>query len=467
MDIAMFMIFILMDLIVVLVCRAAYGKKHEYREGMLFGVHIPRDALETEEISELTDKYRRRWILFQTLNLLAGTGVCFICFLSFALFMTIWLIWLIQYVAGMMYLVYHPHRVLYRIKMKNGWVRESGRRIVRIDTGVSARSQKMMFSWKWHLLSAAIILLCLPVLFLKDRDGDMAAVVILAVGLMEVFLFLGIHVLVGRRPNIVYSQDSGVNYLVNMLSKRAWGIGLIVSGFLSAASIIYMTIRTVCGDWLNEIDFFVYIVLQLFIAFALLFPILRIRGRRADILAADQSSLEVDDDEYWKNGWYSNPDDPHLFVMDRMNDMQFTMNMARPAAKAIVAVTAAAVVALLLFVAAVILNFENAEVTFVRENDTITIEAAGYDCKFAVDEVESAELIGRLPDDRYIRTNGGSTDRYDFGYYRGKQTGKCMMFLYSGYQPILKIQLNDLTVFVNSKSSGEVEEWYRQLKEVS
>ena len=120
MDIAMFMIFILMDLIVVLVCRAAYGKKHEYREGMLFGVHIPRDALETQEISELTDKYRRRWILFQTLNLLAGAGVCFICFLSFALFMTIWLIWLIQYVAGMMYLVYHPHRVLYRIKMKNG-----------------------------------------------------------------------------------------------------------------------------------------------------------------------------------------------------------------------------------------------------------------------------------------------------------------------------------------------------------
>lgn len=95
----------------------------------------------------------------------------------------------------------------------------------------------------------------------------------------------------------------------------------------------------------------------------------------------------------------ANPLTQHLFVMDRMNDMQFTMNMARPAAKAIVAVTAAAVVALLLFVAAVILNFENAEVTFVRENDTITIEAAGYDCKFAVDEVESAELIGRLPDD--------------------------------------------------------------------
>ena len=119
MDIAMFMIFILMDLIVVLVCRAAYGKKHEYREGMLFGVHIPRDALETEEISELTDKYRRRWILFQTLNLLAGAGVCFICFLSFALFMTIWLIWLIQYVAGMMYLVFLPF--LHRNRGSNPW----------------------------------------------------------------------------------------------------------------------------------------------------------------------------------------------------------------------------------------------------------------------------------------------------------------------------------------------------------
>lgn len=80
MDIAMFMIFILMDLIVVLVCRAAYGKKHEYREGMLFGVHIPRDALETEEISELTDKYRRRWILFQTLNLWPEQGYALFAF---------------------------------------------------------------------------------------------------------------------------------------------------------------------------------------------------------------------------------------------------------------------------------------------------------------------------------------------------------------------------------------------------
>ena len=463
----MFTVFLLTDLIIVLVCRAAYGKIFTYREGMLFGVHIPEDVLVQDEIADMAGKYKKRWNLFQISNIIAGIALCFICFFDFSLFMAVWAVWMIQYIGGTMYLVYHPHRVLYRIKIKNGWVRESSRRMVRVDTGVSAQSHKMMLSYKWHLLTAVFILLCLPVMLLKVKElwtGNMAAVVLLIAGLFEIFMFLGMHVIISRRPNVVYSQESDVNFLINMLSKRAWSTGLTAGSFLSAASVIYITVRMVIGDWLNEIDFFVYIILQLTIGFALLLPLLRSRSKRADILAADQASFEVDDDEYWKNGWYSNPEDPHLFVTDRMNDMRLTMNMARPAAKAVAAVTAAALAALLLFVAAVILNFENADVTFVREDDTVTIEAAGYDCEFNVDEVKSAGLIGRLPEDRYIRTNGGSTDRYDFGYYRGRQTGKCMMFLYSGYQPILKIQLNDLTVFVNSKSPGEAELWYRQLK---
>ena len=47
MNIIMFLIFLLSDLIIVLICGFSYGKKHEYREGMLLGVHIPKEALDT------------------------------------------------------------------------------------------------------------------------------------------------------------------------------------------------------------------------------------------------------------------------------------------------------------------------------------------------------------------------------------------------------------------------------------
>ena len=67
-----------------------------------------------------------------------------------------------------------------------------------------------------------------------------------------------------------------------------------------------------------------------------------------------------------------------------------------------------------------------------------SFEAAGYDSEFNIDEIVSVSLIDELPDEDYIRTNGGSTDKVNIGHFRGKETGKCMMFLFKGYTPILK-----------------------------
>ena len=474
MDVALFFVFLICDLIIVPICWFSYGKQGEYREGMVMGVHIPAHAVEDPEVKKICGKIQKHWNRFHQINLLLSVLICFLCLYNFTLFIIVWSVWLAEYVAVLYGLIIVPHRQMYRLKLKRGWVDAASMRVVRIDTSVPALSGKMALNWKWHLPS--VILTAATALLLYNMGeryrlspAEMTVEwALYASGVFTCLLFLVLHIGIVRQANRVYSENTEINLAANRLMKRAWSQGLALASWISGGAWISLAVcGSISGPDLPAGCYGVYAFLLMISAAALLVPLGLAVGKKKEILSADQAPCYVDDDAYWKNGWYSNPDDPHLFVMDRMNDMQFTMNMARPAAKAIVAVTAAAVVALLLFVAAVILNFENAEVTFVRENDTITIEAAGYDCKFAVDEVKSAELIGRLPDDRYIRTNGGSTDRYDFGYYRGKQTGKCMMFLYSGYQPILKIQLNDLTVFVNSKSSGEAEEWYRQLNDVS
>ena len=44
----------------------------------------------------------------------------------------------------------------------------------------------------------------------------------------------------------------------------------------------------------------------------------------------------MDDDYYWRNGWYANPEDVRLFVQDRFNSMNYTTNLGRPAGRYLV-----------------------------------------------------------------------------------------------------------------------------------
>ena len=122
----MFMIFILMDLIVVLVCRAAYGKKHEYREGMLFECIYPGMHLK-QRISELTDKYRRRWILFQMLNLPGRSrGMLYLLSQFCSVYDDLADLADTICCGNDVFGLSSSQSLIYRIKMKNGWVRESG-----------------------------------------------------------------------------------------------------------------------------------------------------------------------------------------------------------------------------------------------------------------------------------------------------------------------------------------------------
>lgn len=41
----------------------------------------------------------------------------------------------------------------------------------------------------------------------------------------------------------------------------------------------------------------------------------------------------VDDDEYWKTGYYYNPNDNHILVKNRMFDGNYSFNLANPKAR--------------------------------------------------------------------------------------------------------------------------------------
>lgn len=298
MDIALFFIFLICDLIIVPICWFSYGKQGEYREGMVMGVHIPAHAVEDPEVR----KIQKYWNRFHPINLLLSVLICFLCFYNFTLFIIVWSVWLAEYVAVLYWLIIAPHRQMYRLKLKRGWV--------------------------------------------------------------------------------------------------------------DAASMRY-----------------------------------------------------VDDDVYWKNGWYNNPDDRHILVQDRFNSMNYSFNYGRPAVKVILGVLAAVVAGIVIWIVSLLASFENAQVVFLEEGGEYRFEAAGYECGFSGDDIQSVELIDELPDERFTRTNGGSTEKVNIGHFRGRETGKCMMFLYNDCTPILEIRLDDMTVFANSREPGETERWLDALSE--
>lgn len=179
--------------------------------------------------------------------------------------------------------------------------------------------------------------------------------------------------------------------------------------------------------------------------------------------AQDTAPCYVDDDEYWKNGWYNNPNDSHLLVPDRMCSVNFTFNMARPAAKIICGIMWSLTAAIIIWSAATIVQFRNANIRFKISSDEIQIEAPWYKCNFYPSDITSIKIIPNLPDDNFTRTNGSSTDKSNIGHYRGEKTGDCMMFIHKDYSPILQINLEKQILFINSKQSGEVETWYQNL----
>ena len=58
----MLWIFLIVDLFTIGIFYAVYGGTRTYSEGMLMGVHMPESAAESEEVSEIMRRYRKRMV---------------------------------------------------------------------------------------------------------------------------------------------------------------------------------------------------------------------------------------------------------------------------------------------------------------------------------------------------------------------------------------------------------------------
>ena len=73
------------------------------------------------------------------------------------------------------------------------------------------------------------------------------------------------------------------------------------------------------------------------------------------------------------------------------------------------------------------------------------------------------KLRKELPAEKYVRTNGSGTEEMMIGHYKGKFSGKTMMFLHRKIAPLIEIRTDEQTIYFNSDNCGETQKWYQEL----
>ena len=336
---------------------------------------------------------------------------------------------------------------------------------VYIDTRLSASNGKISVSMKYHwMLIVLTAALYIPVIIARHSDmlfRDMNIYFIVSI-IVAVALYI-FNIYVNSRERTVYSENSDVNITMNQLYKKYVSLGLIMMSLLNTIAFSYVVAEYMLHSTLYGLDIIVYSIIDFTGSIIMIAFFIIARRKRTEVLAADDTPLYVDDDEYWKYGFYYNPNDRHMLVKNRLYDMNYAFNYASRGAQVLVGILTVFITASIIFTVAVLVPFIHVKMDVYITDDTFMAAGGGYKCSININDIQEVQLFNEMPKDNFTRINGGSTNEYDVGNYKGRTYGRCMLFIWDGYSPVLMIKSSNKTVFVNSKEDGYTRQMYDEL----
>ena len=85
-----FIFFLFLDVSMIGLCAYCYSGKENWQEGMILGIHVPREAQQDPQVQALAAKHRKMFRRFQWLNLLAALAFSALCFVSIGIGIFLW-----------------------------------------------------------------------------------------------------------------------------------------------------------------------------------------------------------------------------------------------------------------------------------------------------------------------------------------------------------------------------------------
>ena len=174
------------------------------------------------------------------------------------------------------------------------------------------------------------------------------------------------NIYVNSRERTVYSENSDVNITMNQLYKKYVSLGLIMMSLLNTIAFSYVVAEYMLHSTLYGLDIIVYSIIDFTGSIIMIAFFIIARRKRTEVLAADDTPLYVDDDEYWKYGFYYNPNDRHMLVKNRLYDMNYAFNYASRGAQVLVGILTVFITASIIFTVAVLVPFIHVKMKCLR-----------------------------------------------------------------------------------------------------
>ena len=463
----LFWILAITDLIMVGITWAVYGSSATYRDGMLLGVHLPESAISLSPVAQLTDSYQKHIRKFYLLHLVLGVVVAIPFFWLASIGITLWCIWFCVFLARAVSLLYSAHRQLYLLKLEQGLGNTTKEPFTAAaDTRTAIHTQKAALPLYWHLLP--LVMVFIPLFFSRIRNyilTDTSGGIFLITWIVLWLFFLLFAWGYSKNGNRIYSAHTEINVAINAQEHRYWSQMFFfysLCNSLAFISEIFFLANDLEWYWWSHLLFFIFQTIPIVAVFVMYF---RLKKKKAQILAADDEPMYVDDDYYWRNGWYDNPADPLFMVPDRFCGTNFTTNMGRPAGKILTASMFVVVAGMLIWMCGLFIRMDFVPIRMTIDGTQVSITSGYTDTSFSTDEILDLQLLDSLPDDSFVRSNGSADGHQLLGVFRGKKTGPCRMYVELDESPVLSIQTDEYTVFLTAPTKMQAENWYQELKD--
>ena len=412
----------------------------KFKKNIAVGVTFPYAEHRHPDILALLARFKRE-LGWACLALLVLAAVLMFLPVSFGVMMTIWLVWVDLCIVLPVAPYVKCNKALKALKRERGW--SSTRRQAVADLTMAAQPEKKASPATFVL---ALVVSALPVWWALG-GGDVTEGLALLVGPACVALFWVCYRWAFRRKAEVVDEDEDLTAALTRLRRRAWRRcwvwGAWLMALLSWAMLLSFD-RPILGLALT-------LLLSVVLVAAMVGLEFRLRKLQERLTAGSGRDFYVDEDDKWIWGmFYYDPDDRHLMVNARVG-LNTTVNMARPAGKVIMLLTAALL--LLMPLAGVwLMGEERAPVTLTLTDTALVAAHSGTRYEIPLEEVDSAELLEELPPIR--RVAGTAMDTVDKGRWRCDEYGALTACLDPRTGPWLLVRAGETTWLVGSSDGG-------------
>lgn len=406
-----------------------------FKKNIAVGVTFPYAEHTHPDILALLARFKRE-LGWACLALLVLAAVLMFLPVSFGAMLTIWLIWVDLCVVLPVVPYVKCNKALKVLKWERGW--SSPRRQVVADLTMAAQPEKKASPAAFVL---ALVVSALPAWWALAW-GDTTEGLALLVGPACVALFWACYRWAFRRKAEAVDENEDLTAALTRLRRRAWRRcwvwGAWFMALLSWAMLLSFD-RPVLG-----------LILTLLLSAALVAAMVglefRLRKLQEKLTAGSGRDFYVDEDDKWIWGmFYYDPNDSHLMVNARVG-LNATVNLARPAGKIIMLLTAALL--LMPLVGVWLMGEERAPVTLALTDTALVAAHSGTRYQIPLEDIEEAELLTELPAIR--RVAGTAMDTVDKGRWRCDEYGTLTVCLDPRTGPWLLVKTEETTWLVGA-----------------